>query len=97
MRRFTLFDGNSNNRAKVGAFYLNLNNTVSNANWNKAHDKNENRRKQNEKVSQISKRLEGISKTVEQTAAMAEQSAAASEELDGQAIVLRDNISHYQV
>ncbi|MEE1077463.1 MAG: methyl-accepting chemotaxis protein [Agathobacter sp.] len=52
---------------------------------------------QNEKVSQISKRLEGISKTVEQTAAMAEQSAAASEELDGQAIVLRDNISHYQV
>lgn len=52
---------------------------------------------QNEKVSQISERLEGISRTVEQTAAMAEQSAAASEELDGQAIVLRDNISHYQV
>ena len=51
----------------------------------------------NEKVSQISERLEGISRTVEQTAAMAEQSAAASEELDGQAIVLRDNISHYQV
>lgn len=52
---------------------------------------------QNESVMEISKRLEGISRTVESTAAMAQQSAAASEELDGQAIVLRDNISHYQV
>lgn len=31
---FTLLDGNSNNRSKVGTFYTNLNNTVSNANWN---------------------------------------------------------------
>ena len=29
--QFTLFGGNSNNRAKVGTFYCNLNNTVSNA------------------------------------------------------------------
>ena len=26
--------GNSNNGAKVGAFYVNLNNDASNANWN---------------------------------------------------------------
>ena len=52
---------------------------------------------QNERVMQISNRLDEISKTVEQTAAMAQQSAAASEELDGQAIVLRDNISSYQI
>ena len=26
--------GNSNNDAQCGAFYLNLNNTASNANWN---------------------------------------------------------------
>ena len=29
-----LYDGNSNNRAHYGTFYCNLNNTVSNANWN---------------------------------------------------------------
>lgn len=52
---------------------------------------------QNERVMKISSRLDEISKTVEQTAAMAQQSAAASEELDGQAIVLRDNISNYQI
>ena len=26
--------GNSNNSSQVGTFYLNLNNTVSNSNWN---------------------------------------------------------------
>lgn len=31
---FAIVDGNSNNDAHVGTFYLNLNNTVSNANWN---------------------------------------------------------------
>ena len=32
--QFALFGGNSNNDGKVGTFYLNLNNAVSNANWN---------------------------------------------------------------
>ena len=31
---FAILGGNSNNEAKVGAFYCNLNNAVSNANWN---------------------------------------------------------------
>ena len=31
---FAIVDGNSNNDAHVGTFYLNLNNTVSNSNWN---------------------------------------------------------------
>ena len=52
---------------------------------------------QNEKVSDINARLADISKTVENTAAMAQQSAAASEELDGQAIILRNNIDRYRV
>lgn len=29
-----LIDGNSNNRVHYGTFYCNLNNTVTNANWN---------------------------------------------------------------
>ena len=36
MVRFALVGGNSNNRYHVGTFYSNLNNTVSNANWNNA-------------------------------------------------------------
>lgn len=32
--RFAIHGGNSNNSAQVGTFYLNLNNTPSNANWN---------------------------------------------------------------
>lgn len=31
---FAILGGNSNNEAKVGAFYCNLNNAVSNTNWN---------------------------------------------------------------
>lgn len=31
---FAILGGNSNNEAKVGAFYCNLNNAVSNVNWN---------------------------------------------------------------
>ena len=36
MVRLALVGGNSNNRYHVGAFYSNLNNTISNANWNNA-------------------------------------------------------------
>ena len=36
MVRLALVGGNSNNRYHVGTFYSNLNNTVSNANWNNA-------------------------------------------------------------
>lgn len=52
---------------------------------------------QNEALSGISARIVDITKMVESTAAMAEQSAAASEELDGQAVVLKDNIARYRV
>ena len=31
---FALYGGNSDNRTHVGTLYCNLNNTVSNANWN---------------------------------------------------------------
>ena len=34
MVRLALVGGNSNNRYHVGTFYSNLNNTISNANWN---------------------------------------------------------------
>ena len=33
-RSLAIRGGNSNNDAQCGTFYLNLNNTVSNANWN---------------------------------------------------------------
>ena len=36
MVRLAFVGGNSNNRYHVGAFYSNLNNTISNANWNNA-------------------------------------------------------------
>ena len=52
---------------------------------------------QNEALSAISARIADISKMVESTAAMAQQSAAASEELDGQAVVLKENIAKYRV
>lgn len=52
---------------------------------------------QNEALSAISARIADISKMVESTAAMAQQSAAASEELDSQAVVLKDNIAKYRV
>lgn len=54
-------------------------------------------KQQNEKLSDISSRVRDISKTVDNTAAMAQESAAASEELDGQANVLRSNISKYRI
>lgn len=36
MVRLALVGGNSNNRYHVGTFYSNLNNTVSNTEWNNA-------------------------------------------------------------
>ena len=36
MVRLALVGGNSNNRYHVGTFYANLNNTISNTDWNDA-------------------------------------------------------------
>lgn len=48
-------------------------------------------------LSEISEKLESISGVLQTTAATAEESAAASEELDGQATMLKENISRFKV
>ena len=54
-------------------------------------------RKENEEITVIKGRLHDIGKSVEIIAQMSEQSASASIELDGQTMVLNENISRYRV
>ncbi|MBQ1994172.1 MAG: methyl-accepting chemotaxis protein [Lachnospiraceae bacterium] len=54
-------------------------------------------KKENEEITVIKGRLHDIGKSVEIIAQMSEQSASASIELDGQTMVLNENISRYRV